>query len=318
MRSILVALVVILVLGAVDARACSMCGCGDPLLSSSDPAAIGGTLRLQLDTEFMRVDAGTDGQPGYTDQLTQWSFRLNAVLRPIRELAFSATLPVVNKTIHTVGEGTDVADSRLTGLGDIELSGRYAFLRVVDPSVRRVQELAVSAGTSFPTGGHNATVSNADGSLLLVDPHGQLGTGGWGPFAGLHYWYEQGNWLGFASVSYRLRTEASYFDGSRYKFGDALLFSLHGQYRPIPQIAIDLGIDGRHAWADRAADVDVAATAAVETTGGTLLAAAPGVYANPGGALWLFARGQIPFYKHLYGEQDVKPSVTVGIQYQLL
>jgi hypothetical protein len=39
----------------VPAYACSVCGCGDPLLASSDPAAITGGLRLQLDTEYLRV-----------------------------------------------------------------------------------------------------------------------------------------------------------------------------------------------------------------------------------------------------------------------
>jgi len=67
-----------------DLRACSICGCGDPMLAASDPAAISGVLRLAAETEYLRVDAGTDGQPGYTDQLTQWSYRIYAIYRPIR------------------------------------------------------------------------------------------------------------------------------------------------------------------------------------------------------------------------------------------
>ena len=98
------------------ADACSICGCGDPLLAASDPAAINGQLRLQLDTEYLRIDAGTDGMPGYTDQLTQWSYRLNAVYRPITRLSIIATLPVLDKTIHQVGGGTDITDSHLTGV----------------------------------------------------------------------------------------------------------------------------------------------------------------------------------------------------------
>ena len=42
------------------------------------------------------------------------------------------------------------------------------------------------------------------------------------------------------------------------------------------------------------------------------------MYFNALGAFWLFARGQISFYKDLDGEQDVKPSVTLGLQYQVL
>jgi hypothetical protein len=299
---------------AAPADACSVCGCGDPLLAASDPAAITGQLRLQVDTEYLRIDAGTDGQPGSTDKLKQWSYRFNAVYRPIDELAFTATVPLVSKSIRTIGDGAEVLASDLTGLGDIEVAARYAFWRAVELGKARVQELALSVGSSVPTGGHNAATTGG----ALVDPHGQLGTGAWGPFVGLNYRYEQGSWLGFANVSGRLRTEGTYFDGSKYKFGDALLWSVHGQYRPARRLAIDLGIDGRHARADRATDPDGTVTDGVENTGGTVLSAAPGVYFNATGKLWLFIRGQVPFYKHLFGRQDVLPSFTTGFQLQAM
>jgi hypothetical protein len=307
-------LAAVCLLGAsTPARACSVCGCGDPLLTANDPAAITGGFRLQMDTEYLRIDAGTDGRPGYTDQLTQWSYRFNAVYRPLNALSLTATLPLVSKTIHTVGFGTNVVGSDLTGLGDVELGARYAVWTSVNIGARRVQEFAVSAGTAIPTGDHNARAT--DGSL--VDPHGQLGTGGWGPFAGVHYRLEQGDWLAYASLSYRLRTEASYFDTSKYKFGDAFLWSVHGQYLPSRRIALDLGVDGRYAKADRATAPDGTVTDPVDSTGGTVLSAAPGVYFNALGGLWLFVRGQVPFYKDLFGEQDVKPSVVTGLQFQL-
>ena len=298
---------------AAPAQACSVCGCGDPLLASSDPSAITGGLRLQLDTEYLRMDAGTDGRPGYTDQLTQWSYRLNAVYRPIEPLSLSATVPLVHKSIQTVGGGTSVTDSSLSGLGDVEVTGRYAFWTSVNFGARRVQELAVSAGSALPTGDHNAKAS--DGSL--IDPHGQLGTGGWGPFAGVHYRLEQGDWMAYAGLSYRIRTEATYFDHSKYKFGDAVLWSVHEQYRPVSKLALDLGIDGRYAFADRAVDPDGNVTDRVESTGGTLFSLAPGIYFNGFGGAWVFLRAQVPVYQHLLGEQSVKPSFTAGFQYQV-
>jgi hypothetical protein len=301
-------------LPAVPASACSVCGCGDPLLAVNDPAAINGHLRLQVDTEYLRIDAGTDGRPGFTDQLTQWSYRVNVVYRPLDPLSLTVTLPLVSKAIHTVGGGTDVTSSSLTGVGDLELGARYALWTSVNLGARRAQEFAVSAGTSLPTGAHDAAAP--DGTL--IDPHGQLGTGAWGPFAGVHYRLEQGDWVGFASLSYRLRTEATYFDASKYKFGDALLWSAHGQYRPARAVALDLGLDGRYAKADRATDPDGTVTEGVPSTGGTVLSVAPGAYFNATGSIWLFVRGQVPVYKHLLGEQDVKPSVTAGVQFQVL
>jgi hypothetical protein len=154
--------------------------------------------------------------------------------------------------------------------------------------------------------------------VSLVDPHGQLGTGGWGPFLGLHYRFEQAGWMGFADASYRFRTSGSYFDGSKYKFGDAALWSVHGQYRLLTTLAVDLGIDGRYARVDKATESGASSASSVDNTGGTLLSAAPGVYVNAVSGLWVFVRAQIPFYKNLDGEQDVKPSVAFGLQYQVL
>jgi hypothetical protein len=301
------------------ADACSLCGCGDPLLTASDPAAITGQLRLQLDTEYVRVNAENDADSAVTDKLTQWSYRLNAVYRPIEPLALTLTVPLVSKVIRAVGGGSSATSSDLTGVGDVELAARYAVWSAVSFGARRVQELAFSAGTSLPTGKKDASTTDpTTGDRLLTDPHGQVGAGGWGPFAGLHYRFEQGEWMGFASLSYRIRTQASYFDGTRYKFGDATLWSIHGQYRPIPRLALDLGLDGRYAKADRATDETGAVEPAVRHTGGTLLSAAPGVYFNPGGGLWIFVRAQVPVYKALFGRQDVLPSVTTGVQFQAL
>ncbi|MFL5262375.1 MAG: hypothetical protein ACJ79L_08230 [Anaeromyxobacteraceae bacterium] len=313
LRSVALASILAAASYAAPAHACSVCGCGDPLLAASDPAAINGQLRLQLDTEYLRVDAGTDNTPGSTDRLKQWSYRFNVVYRPIESLSFTATVPLVSKQINAVAGGVETPGSDLTGLGDVEVAGRYTLWRTVNLGRARAQEFAVSAGSTIPTGAHNATDGGA-----LIDPHGQLGTGGWGPFLGLNYLFEQGDWLAFANVSGRLRTEATYFDGSKYKFGDALLWSVHGQYRPVRRVALDLGVDGRYARADKATNDLGEVEDAVGNTGGTVLSAAPGVYFNATGALWLFVRGQIPFYKSLFGAQDVLPSFTTGIQFQPL
>ncbi|HEY6002772.1 MAG TPA: hypothetical protein VIV57_07840 [Anaeromyxobacter sp.] len=285
------------------ARACSVCACGDPLLLSSDPAAISGSLRLQLDTEYLRIDAGNEEDPTVTDQLTQWSYRLNAVYRPIESLSLAATLPIVNKSMRMVGGGMSMPMSDATGVGDAEVSARYTLWRGADLGVGRGQELAVSAGTSMPTGPNDL---RSEG--VRIDEHGQLGTGSWGPFAGVHYRLDQRSWMAFASLSGRVRTE----NGHGYRYGPALLWSVHGQYLPTKRIALDLGVDGRYA----AADEDAGAT--VVNTGGTVLSAAPGLYFNALGGAWLFVRGQIPFYRSFRGDQDQLPSVVTGIQYQVL
>jgi hypothetical protein len=302
-RLLLVPLAVAAVAISSPARACSVCACGDPLLTSSDPAAITGLVRLQVDTEYLRVDAGNEADPAFTDELTQWSFRLNAVYRPTDALSLTATLPVVSKAIRTVGGGTSTSTSNATGLGDVEAAARYALWRGVNLGIGRVQELALTAGTSMPTG-PNGLRSGGE----RIDEHGQPGTGSWGPFAGVHYRFEQGRWLGFASLSGRVRSR----NGYGYTYGSALLWSAHGQLVPTQRVVLDLGVDGRHAA------VDDARGETVVNTGGTVLSAAPGVYVNALGGAWLFVRGQIPFYESFRGAQDQLPSVVTGVQYQVL
>ena len=289
---------------AWPARACSVCGCGDPLLTSTDPAAINGRLRLQLDTEYLRMDAGNEDQPGFTDELTQWSYRFNAVYRPLESLSLTATLPVVTKRMKLVGGGgASLTTSDATGLGDVELGARYTVWRGVNLGTGRVHELALSAGTSLPTGPNDLREGGE-----RIDEHGQPGAGSWGPFLGVHYRYEHGRWIGFGSLSGRVHTENDH----RYAYGRALLWSIHGQYSPVKRLALDLGIDGRHAA------VDEDAGERVVNTGGTVLSATPGVYFNALGGAWLFVRGQIPFHERLRGEQDVLPVVVTGIQLQVL
>jgi hypothetical protein len=301
-RALLAATAIAASLAPPPARACSVCACGDPLLSSSDPAAIDGRLRLQLDTEYLRIDAGNEEDPALTDELTQWSFRLNAVYRPIAALSLSATLPVANRSMRAVGGGTATALSDETGLGDVEVAARWAPWRAVNLGVGRVHEVALTAGTSAPTGANSLRSAGE-----RIDEHGQPGTGAWGPFAGVHYRFEQGRWLAFASLSGRVRSE-NRFD---YRYGSAALWSVHGQYFPSKRLVLDLGVDGRHA----AADEDAGET--VPNTGGTVLAFAPGVYLNALGRAWLFVRGQIPVRKAFRGEQDQLPSVVSGVQYQV-
>ncbi len=283
---------------AAPAAACSVCGCGDPLLSASDPAALNGRLRLQLETEYLTIKAGNEFNPALTDKLDQYSLRLNAVYSPLDGLTLIGTVPFTRKDLSTSG----VTGSDLSGLGDLELGARYTLFDRPDFARQRRQSIAVSAGTSLPTGSNDATING-----VRVDEHGQLGTGAWGPFAGVHYAFEQARWSMFASLSVRLRTTNAH----DYRYGSALLWSIHGQFWAVPRLALDLGIDARHAAADTLLG------AAVDSTGGTVLAAAPGVYWNVAGPVWLSLRAQLPFYTSLFGNQSVGPTVVAGVQYVL-
>lgn len=285
-------------LAALPARPCSVCGCGDPLLSASDPAASSGVLRLAAEAEYLRVTAANEDDPALTDRLDQYTLRLGAVYSPVPSLGLIAQLPIVRKDLATSGHTT----SDLTGVGDLEIGARYVLVDRPDFARQRRRSFAVSAGTSVPTGARTATIHG-----VPVDEHGQLGTGAWGPYAGLHYRWEERLWTVFASVTGRLRTT----NAERYHYGDSVLWSVHGQVWPWERLAVDLGVDGR--WAA----VDTRGPEPVPATGGAVLAAAPGLYWNVVGGWWASARAQLPFATWLVGRQGVDPTLALGVQYQL-
>jgi hypothetical protein len=95
-------------------------------------------------------------------------------------------------------------------------------------------------------------------------------------------------------------------------YGAAALWSVHGQYFPVRRVALDLGVDGRAAAADRSGGETV------PNTGGTVVSLSPGVYVNVAGRAWLFVRGQVPVYEGFLGVQDQLPSFVTGVQIQVL
>lgn len=302
-RSIHLAAALALALAGGDALACSVCSCGDPLAAASEQASLANTLRTALETEWLRVRSASEAAEGAHTRLDQESIRVIAVWSPVDALNLALTVPLVRKTLVDEGGGlARVQGPDHTGLGDVELGARWFVLNRLDLGGRTRQTLALSAGTSLPTGANDL----AEGGER-IDEHAQLGTGGFGPYAGVA-WRLQGDRLGAqASVSGRYRTE----NGHRYRYGEALLWSAGGEWRPFERLAATLAVDGRFAARDRDAG------ALASDTGGLVLAASPGVHVDVGGGAWLSLRAQLPFLTHFYGDQSVGPTVVAAVQYKV-
>ncbi len=284
------------------ARACSVCGCGDPLVAAAEGHGRGGDLRLAVEAEYLDQKAGSDGRPDGTDVLHQYTLRLTGVYSPAAPLNLVVTVPFLRKRMATEGIGGTAPVSDVTTLGDVELGARYFLVDLVNVGARRRQGLAVSLGTSLPTGQNGATDANGQ----RIDQHGQAGTGAFGPYAGLAYRLQQDPWSFLASASARVRTESSY----GYRFGSALLWTVQGQWSPLSWLALGTGVDGRNAGRDRQDG------APVENTGGLVLAVTPSVYLQVHRALWLDARVQVPVYTSLVGRQSVGPTLVAGLMYE--
>lgn len=288
---------------ASPALACSVCGCGDPLVGVGQVAGPAGQLGLELDGQWLSQKAGGD-VPDTTDVLNQYSVLLTASYTPAANLNLVVTLPWVWKNMQMeMPDGSRMTSSNLNGFGDMQFGIRWFFWEDTDVGNRTRQTLSVSASTFAPTGNNSAVQSHGE----RVDEHGQIGTGGWGPSAGLFYRIQGDVWSGYAGVWGLYRSVNS----SGYRFGSAALWTVAGQYQPLDWLAVALAVDGR------AAGSDVQDGAAVENTGGFLLAAVPAVYVNvfPGG--WLLAKAQLPFATKLNGVQTIGPVITAGLRYEL-
>jgi hypothetical protein len=299
-----VALVAAASLAAVasPAQACSVCGCGDPLVGVGQVAGPAGQFGLELDGQYLYQKAGGE-EPGTLDILNQWSLLFTASYTPVKNLNLVVTLPWVWKDMQMeMEDGTRMPSSNLNGFGDMQVGGRWFFWEDVDLGNRTRQTLSVSASTFIPTGRNSAV----DASGIRIDEHGQIGTGGWGPNAGLFYRFQGDLWSAYAGVWGLYRTTNSY----GYRFGAAAMWTAVGQVQPLEWLAVSLGVDGRYAGYDQQDGVNV------ESTGGMVLAAVPAVYARifPGG--WLLAKAQLPFATSLNGIQTIGPVVTAGLRYE--
>ncbi len=295
-----------LLLGAGPARA-NCCVFEDPLVAVSDVAARNGALRLSLDGEASSSSAAMDAMPGLRHEVEQTALRLVAVYSPVELLNVVLVAPLARREWRAIDAGMAAEAGAQAGLGDVDVGVRYALWRrvrfiprSVDDIVVRAQVLALSAGTSLPTGDDDA----ARGGQRL-DQMLQIGSGAWGPYLGLTYRWRQEAWDVVLSGAGRLRTRS----GNGYRYGSALYLGGELQYLAIERVTVGLGLDAR------AAGRDVEVGESIRSSGGLVLYAAPSVSVGLGRGFAVRARGQLPVATRLGGDQRVDPSWTVGLQY---
>ncbi len=282
------------------AKACSICGCGDPLASAAEARLMKGQLRLALDTEILTARARSDDDAAFVERVTQYTIRPVLAFSPVDVLTLVLQIPVVRKDWSATAAGEAPMSARPTGLGDIDLAAR-AYLYTQTRLVQMSREtLALTAGTSLPTGDNSV---QAEG--VRVDEHAQLGTGALGPYAGVLYAFRRDPWNFFGSVTGRVRLR----NGYGYKYGSAVLWSLRGDYRLLDWLSASMSLDGRYAVRDDRRGI------LQGNTGGLVLAAVPGLKVRLYQELWLYSSVQIPVITHLFGEQHVGPVFTASLQY---
>ncbi|MGZ6059154.1 MAG: hypothetical protein ACXWLP_06820 [Myxococcaceae bacterium] len=285
------------------ARACSVCGCGDPLVLAGDSMPVAGTWRFALDFEVLSATALSDDQPDRTESLTQLTLRPVVVFSPVDRLNLVLQVPLVRKDWSLSATPTEPAESATPfGLGDIDLGARIFLWESTRMASQARQSIALAGGTSIPTGADDLTV---EGQRL--DQHAQLGTGAWIPYVGLLYAFHRDPWNFLVSVTGKFPTTNSY----GYRYGNAVVWSTTLRFRVVESFALALGVDGRQAQRDTSDGV------AQQNTGGLVVTAVPGIAWNVAGPMWLLAQVQVPFATSLYGVQSVGLTGLASLQFVL-
>ena len=177
---------VLLLVGLVLARpadACSVCGCGDPLADAVDAQAIANTVHVSLGFQWLTASASSDENPAETEYLDQATLQGIGVYSPTNDLNLVVHVPFERKVWQLQGgDAPERVDS--IGIGDVSLSARYFLWQHTDLHQRSRQHLGVFGGSTLPTGPVNAQL---DGQR--IDDHAQLGTGAFGPYLGVLYAY---------------------------------------------------------------------------------------------------------------------------------
>jgi hypothetical protein len=282
-----------------SARACSVCGCDDPLVAVGDSSPKVGALRLALSFSLVTATARSDDDPQVTEQLSRMTLSPTVVYSPVDRVNLVLSVPVLRNHYNASGPDTHIS-ATLFGPGDAELSARYFLWRAVDFASRSRQNFAISAGTSTPTGRNSAT-QNGD----RLDEHAQLGRGAFGPFAAAMYAFHRDPWNFTVDATARTFSNNHY----DYHYGSAALWNAALQFRVLEPFALHAGINGRYALRDRE-EGEVQ-----ENTGGFVLQAVPGALLQIADSLWLQARVEIPFVKHLFGVQTLGPTYFAVVQW---
>jgi hypothetical protein len=295
------------------AHACAVCSRGDPLAPAAEGHGRGGDLRIALDAEVLSQRSASPGVVGMHDAMDEYVLKLTGAYSPTPTVNLVVSVPFTRKKM-TMEHGGGVAPfvaSDLTGVGDLEVGGRWFFFESVSLRERLRQGVALSAGTSLPTGPSAARTDVGSQPITQLGlpnaQHEQIGSGAFGPYAGLSYRLQRDPFTGLLSVSGRLHTE----NAQGYRYGDSLLWTLQGQWAPVRWVALGLGLDGHNGGRDRQSG------APVENTGGLVLWASPSVFMNVYQRLWVTLRVQLPFYTSLVGDQSLGPVVLGGVQYEL-
>jgi hypothetical protein len=275
------------------AHACSTCKCGDytiSLFGAEKPFA----SRFRIGLDYLHRSE-TQGDPGvFARKTDEQRLLLGLSYNLTEDLSFAVQAPFVRKQISD----SNLARQEAEGFGDVDLIGRWTLYREGGISGRHLAGLRF--GLRLPT---TEQVRDGNGDKLDIDVQPDAGAtvpnlGGW-------YAYFRFPWFVTATATY-----FSFGDGHQdFSPGDAFVASALGQYGIGQALALQLGVDARHARKNRFSGVTD------EDSGGTLAMAFGGVAVRVLDELVISAGVQLPLINDLNGFQEEDPVYRLGLAY---
>lgn len=276
---------------APSASACSTCKCGDYTLTLLGSEK-GFTHRLRLGTDFI-VRSESAGEGLEKQDTDEWRTLLSVAYSFSDDLSVAVQVPWVHKTIET----PTLAKQKATGLGDIDLVGRYTLYRSGSGSGRHLA--GVRLGVRLPT----ADEVKDHGEKLDIDV--QPDAGATAPNAGGWYSYFRFPW--FATVS---ATWFTFSDAHQdFEPGNVVTASALGQYGLTQNVALQLGLDAKDSHKNKFSGVPD------PDSGGFLATGFAGVALRAFDDLVLSAGVQVPVANELDGRQHEDTTLRAGVAF---
>ncbi|MFT3774708.1 MAG: hypothetical protein QM820_55865 [Minicystis sp.] len=280
--------------GARPARACAVCGAGDPTLNvAGTEKPYDGRLRISGD---LRAGGARVGSGAGQIDVHEQRLDLGVAYAPVASLFLTLSVPLLHRD---AADGGGMRKGAWTP-GDVDLRAKGFILRSLRGGF--THEVALLGGIRLPT----APVQSGPSGMPLpaaLQPGGSSVT----PLAGASYDLRRGPWFFYAS--------ATFFVPFAVRGGthacDSLRVSTSLQYQPHRVIATRLGLDGRlesSAVTDRASDPNA---------GGFIGYVSPEIVVSPKSDLVLLVGARFPLLQALRGVHREDTIVSIGAAYDL-
>jgi hypothetical protein len=271
----------------------------DQVFVGSDKAFVGAIMRHHDEVQTLNERTVLDLQYGISDGI-----------------GLNLYVPFVHREHSHIHhhQGEDLWESwNFSGLGDLIVTGQYAFLT---PSEPFGAYLSLTLGVKLPSGITDAKNVEGEEAEVTIQP----GTGSLDGIVGLNYrqtLFSVPTLSGAYSalplaigVSYQFNGKGTY----DYRFGNSLLTSVGTAYQFADRATLLFQANGRF---QGFADVGMTGEPR-EDTGGTWIFASPGLSVQLSEPFSAYGYVQLPVYQNVHGiQQTAKVNLLFGISYNL-